>query len=188
MLFEGPGAARFACVSFSPDSSCIDISSVDGTNETIRIWNARTWTTEHEISFQEAEDHSYIVFYPNGKYILSSSGGGILQQWDIKSGKCVGKSPRIDSGVQRIAFTADGNRIFSGSSTGVVRIWDAELGTKSQQEMYGHSGGTWEAARCDDGLRVASASSDKTIRLWDVRTGKQLGVPLEGHASIVCCV
>ncbi len=135
------------CVSFSPDSSRL-AASFDGT---IRICNARTWAAENE--FQGPDD---FVFYPNGKHILSSHTFGILIQWDVKSGKRVEKSSRIDIVVRRIVFTAHGDRIVYGHG-GVVRVWDLENRTESKPEIHGYSGGTEEVAICDDGLRVASA-------------------------------
>ncbi len=87
VLFEDAGAVEKSiyCVLFSPDSSCLATSFMLGWWVTLRIWNARPWTTEHELSVLPGK-RSGFLFYPKGRFILSCSRFGILEHLDQRRG------------------------------------------------------------------------------------------------------
>jgi len=128
-----------------------------------------------------------IALSPDGKYALSSGGGGrksvredrgVIHLWDAAAGRHVhafaGTSDQgIGQAVLAMAFSADGKRVLSGGTDGSVRLWDVSSGAELKA-IQGHSGsvGTKAVAFSPDGRSILSVGgSDGLAKLWDTASG-----------------
>src|SRR5262249_19469852 len=165
-----------------------------GFDKTIRIWDVQTGK-----ELQKLEGHKDIVFTvvfsPDGKYLMSTSGGDrqdgkwsegqdhSMRLWDLKTGKEVRQFGTPKDWVLCAEFSPDGTLAASGTRNKdpIVRLWDVATG-KELKQLKGHTSGIRSVSFSPDGKTLASAGYDYRIRLWDVETGKELKI-LHGHAN-----
>jgi WD40 repeat protein len=110
-----------------------------------------------------------IQFSPDGQ-LLAVRYDGILQLW-ASSGQKLPQLTQVDSGLRRIAFSADG-RFIAAASENRVWLWPrTEVtpdsgGVGQPTELKGHSARVESIAFTTDGDFVVTASSDHTARVW----------------------
>src|SRR5262249_48193843 len=116
-----------------------------------------------------------VAFSPDGKRIVSGSGGGFhrekrvpggLQVWDAQTGQEILSLNGHTPGVTSAVYSPDGKRIGSGSDDATVRLWDAQTG-RELLTLREHTGGVPAVAYSPDGKRFASAGGDGTVKVWD---------------------
>ncbi|KAL0945600.1 hypothetical protein HGRIS_014985 [Hohenbuehelia grisea] len=171
--------AVVACISFSPDGTCIASGSHD---DTIRLWDAATGEPIGAPLSGHYAPVVSIAFSPDGAHIASGSGDETIRLWDVVIGEQIG-APLSGhySEVFSVAYSPDGTRIVSGSCDNTIRLWDATTGEQIGAPLSGHDSEVNSVVFSPDGTRIASGSDDKTIRIWDAATGEQIGAPLNGH-------
>ncbi len=152
-----PDGQRMASGSGGPifDDDGKPVPSLD---QTVRIWDVNTG--EELIRCSGHRDWVIgLAFSPDGKYIASSSGGGIvrgeiripasenqIRVWDAGSGAELAGSPPLHHIVRSIAFTPNGQRIISGCWDGTMRVWQRLLLKPYRQTPPGlRSGGRFQS-------------------------------------------
>ena len=73
---------RINSLAFSPDSKILASGSND---KTVRLWNVDS-KNELQVLKEHSDNVSNVAFTQDGQYLLSSGGGGI-NQWNVKSGE-----------------------------------------------------------------------------------------------------
>ena len=140
---------------------------------------------------------SSIAWSPDGKYIVSGSGGSqnydtTVQVWEALSGNRVLTYMAHTFPVFGVAWSPDGKRIASVSSTfrfplqGRVRVCDAFSG-KNELGYNGHSSGVVSVAWSPDGKYVATGSYDQTVQVWDALSGHTI-FTYNGHSAVTWAV
>jgi WD40 repeat protein/serine/threonine protein kinase/tetratricopeptide (TPR) repeat protein len=137
-------------------------------------------------------------FSPDGRYLavlrmhLLPGTSGVIQVWDVATGK---KRLSIDwpcESLQAVAFSPDGRQFATGgflpydvALRGVhapdgedrtVQLWDLERpGTAALAlRLRGHAKGIRAIAYSPDGRRLASCGYDQMVKVWDTATGEEL--------------
>jgi WD40 repeat protein len=154
--------------SFSPDSKNI---LTTGTNETLIIEEIYTEKTKEFID--NANYPTSSVFSPNGKMVLTTSGGEEVRLWDVSTGKEIKRFTGHPEGSNSAVFSPDGKMVLTTSRGGEVHLFDVSTG-KEIKRFTGHSEGSNSAVFSPDGKMILTASNDRTVRLWDVSTGKEI--------------
>jgi WD40 repeat protein len=121
-------------VAFSSDGLRIVSGSYD---ETVRIWDAVSGTTQHILKGHTREVTS-VVFSSDGLWIVSGSWDNTVRIWDAVSSTVQHTMEGHTSVVTSVAFSSNSLRIVSGSWDNTVRIWDAVSGT-IQHTVEGHT-------------------------------------------------
>ncbi|KAG2072184.1 WD40 repeat-like protein, partial [Suillus decipiens] len=112
------------------------------------------------------------VHLPDRQHIITCSVDGSLRQWNLKSGKQIGKDWQDGNGVVwSIALSPNGKIIASGG--GQVNLWDVKT-RKVIATWTGHTDIVWTLCWSGDGERVASGSWDGTAKVWDVSSSKNI--------------
>lgn len=129
-----------------------------------------------------------LVLSPDGKYLLSTGGGGrgaekkeigVIFVWDVSNGRLVntfdgtGNNKGWGHAVLTMAFSPDGKYALSGGTDGSIRLWDVSSGAELRT-MQGHTGwvGTNAVAFSPDGRFIVSVGgSDGLAKLWDISSG-----------------
>ncbi len=102
---------------------------------------------------------------------------GVIQQWDVKTGKIAGVSIRPEGIVWKALMSPDGTSILTLGEDGTGRLWDGQTGAPVGRPMH-HEGTLNEAAFSPDGNLISTIASERTVRLWQARTGRPIGEPL----------
>jgi WD40 repeat protein len=150
-------------------------------------------------------DQRALVFSPDGKTLAAGSSpqdrrgldmvpGGLVETWDVNSGK-PGVSFKGHKGyVHAVAYSPDGTRLLSGSRyptgmpprqiwKGELKLWDVASG-KEQVSLPGITSEVWSVAFSPEGTLAASGDDDGAVRLWDVVKGEEVA-SLPGHKGAV---
>ena len=127
---------------------------------------------------------SALAFDPNGKFIISASGDGMLHKWDAANGNLLFSWQGHDGApIWGIAISADGNFLATSGEDGTARLWDLRACDEKNcapREFTGHEGAVWGVSFNPDNTLLVTAGNDKTAKIWDVATGQVLRT-LSGH-------
>lgn len=139
-----------------------------------KIFDAKTYECVKTLNTKDSGWQISLAYSPDGKYIISSTGGKTIQMWDVEKGECVKTLEASAGSVSCLAYSPDGKYIVSGSNQphsetpdNNVRIWDAETG-KCIKTLEGHTKGVRSVAFSPDGKHIVSGSNDNTIKIWEI--------------------
>ena len=171
-------------VAFSPDGT--HIISVDREG-IMRLWDANTGTLIGQpLKGTEASVRS-VAFSPDGTLILSG-GGGILERWDVSTGRLIDVLNIHRDFASNWVFSADGTRALSSSDDRTLNLLDIRESLFIDPPLMKYEDPVLSVAFSPDGTRILSGNSDKTLRLLDPNTGLPIGEPLRGHEDDVSSV
>ena len=140
----------------------------------IKIFDAKTYDCVKTLKANDSGWQVFLAYSPDGKYIISSTGGKNIKMWDVEKGECVKTLEASAGSVSCLAYSPNGKYIVSGSNQphsktpdNNVRIWDAETG-KCIKTLEGHTKGVCSVAFSPDGKHIVSGSNDNTIKIWEI--------------------
>lgn len=158
-----------------------------------RLWHLSDGTENETFATESSARGVYAArFSPNGRDLVTLSGDGLPEVWDLATGKLrmsFAEEAPTDEGLQYMAFggltiAPDGSRIVTVSENGTARLFDAETGHHIawlRSDAFG-----WGTSRVDrpapvvafspDGTRVVTTSYVSEATVWDSDTGEQLAV------------
>jgi WD40 repeat protein len=116
-----------------------------------------------------------LAFSPDGKRVVSGSEGGLVQIWDIETGKEVVPRPGHTQAVHAVAAAKDGRVVVTGGADKTVRLWNLASDPPGQEgkRMDGHTGTVTEVMVLPDQKQARSRSDDGSVRFWGLGTGKE---------------
>ncbi|KAG8718386.1 hypothetical protein FRC09_012736 [Ceratobasidium sp. 395] len=178
-------------VAFCPDGRVVSGSR----DKTIRIWNVAVDGNEARLSEQSNASKVYlgwvssVAFLADGRSVVSGSGTGTVNIWDVETGQAVQEplNGHTDT-VNAVAVSSNGRWIASGSNDTTVRLWNVNTGGAKLEPLRGHSDCVQSVAFSPNCRLVVSGSDDQTVRIWDVETGQVVLGPLTGHSREVSSV
>ena len=122
-----------------------------------------------------------ISFIKGTEFLLSGGNDGIINIWDTKQQKHVGKLIGHEDRIWSLASNA--NSCVSGSSDGSVRLWDLER--MCQLSTFSNGPNDVYAVDIDStSSKVISGGFDRTIILYDVETDKVIRTIKEHKGAI----
>jgi WD40 repeat protein len=167
-LAHGPGGRQLASATW---------------NE-IKVWDAATAEALFTFPISHANQHPIrrFSFSPDGRLLAAgygeketrpgdaTSGAGVVQVWDLTTGRLVITLRGHAAVVLSVAFSPDGLRLASGSGgiEQAVKLWDLQ----SQQELLtlrGHTTPVTMLQFSTDGRRLCSGDgySNAEVKVWD---------------------
>lgn len=172
-------------VAFSKDGRFLASASNDCT---IKLFGVYRMDLKHEISLDEKP--RTIAFYPNdhmgNAYLLSISTTGILQVWDLSTGKLSDTlDGRTHSDVFDISITSD-SRYVACPSYSSIYLWDL-FRKQFVGEVFKDNYFIWSLAFDPNGLNLALAREDGSVIIYDLINQTILNT-LRGHTKRVYCV
>ncbi len=169
-------------VAFSPDGELLaNAYGGDGLIGTIGLWDAHTGELRQVLE----EYHGLLtcmVFSPDGKTLVSSSGDSEIIFWDIPTAqRRHSLTTQHRSAVSSVAFSPDGKTLVSGSYDQTLCLWDPHTGKRKAVLQYPDY--VTSVAFSPDGSILAVGSSgwqNNRIQLLDTETLQPLET-LVGH-------
>src|SRR5262249_35647914 len=71
-----------------------------------------------------------VLFTPDGRQAFLGDRTGVVQLWDLASGRPVMHFRGHTRAVWSIALTKDGQHLLTGSADGTIRLWDVASGVQ----------------------------------------------------------
>ncbi|WP_439658620.1 WD40 repeat domain-containing protein [Lentzea sp. HUAS TT2] len=172
-------------VAFSPSGRLLATVSAD---MTIRLWDARTGTSEGDPLIGHHGPIWGVAYSPTGRMLATASVDTTVRLWDPVTGQIASIPPLEHDGyVVGVAFCLNGRALVTGGGDGFVRVWDLTDNGALVAVLHGHAAAINDLAVNPRGV-IASASVDGDIRLWDAATGEPVSTSFAGHTSSVACV
>jgi hypothetical protein len=178
-----PGTASATtdmAVVFSRDGKTV-ISSTEGIDRTIRVWQADSGKELLQIPVEKGA--SRLALAPDGKTLYSSSWGSPVRVWDLSTGIELRQFGAPGNHFTRLALSADGRRVaYSVGPT--VFVWDTATG-KELCQFPGHKGHFAHLAFSPDGRTLATAGDEENrVRFWEIASAR-LRLECEGHGGSI---
>ncbi len=176
--FNGPW---ITAASFTSDDRRVMAAYTDGI---VRTWDLEKNGQQSRVSFEgggfRQDEFANSAFAPDKTKLLTSNGAGVLELWEVKTGKRVGAFRGHRGKVRGLAFSSDGQLILSGGNEdGTVRLWNTAAG-KQIQVLDCKGDGLRCVAISPDGRHALTAGHYGVIRFWELATGKEL-IRIAGH-------
>jgi WD40 repeat protein len=125
-----------------------------------------------------------VAFSPNDKILAVGVADGIIEFWNINTGRPTGLFLHAhNEPIRGLSFSPNSRLLVTTSLDKTAKIWTIE--SLKQASLLWPLTGHQDAVLCATfdrlGERVATGSQDQTIAIWDVKTGQRLIVlPAEG--------
>ena len=155
-----------ADVLFTPDGQS---AITAGDSVGVRIWDLKTGKELRRFPARPRLDS--LSLSPDGKTLAAWNREGIVQLWDIASGRRLGVHELPASGSTQVRFTTDGRLIGVYSDGYSLAIWDV-LAEKRLTPGEPHDAPLTSLRFADSGKTIHSLSSGGTLRCWDISTRK----------------
>jgi WD40 repeat protein len=170
------GDSGGASLAFSPDGKILACVEEDG----VRLWDTATGREFHRDRNKLAGQA--VTFSSDGKDVLTASSSGLIQYWQVGTGKLLRQASldrkgdkRYQSSLWYAKFSGDVSRLVVSDQIGerAVQVWDVATGKKLFQTEYkGLFGGS--AALSPDNKVLIVTGYQVLARLFDTATGKEL--------------
>src|SRR3989339_315138 len=117
--------------------------------------------------------YNFVLFHPNGKYIISGDSEGTIRFWNINTGKSSINEINNLKQISSLSFSPDGKRLVAreglyDDTFEQTKLWDVE--TKKLINILDHK---WIIAPIKfslDGSYFLTAGNE--VRIWEASTGK----------------
>jgi WD40 repeat protein len=160
----------------TPDEEMFALGRDDGT---IAIWERRLGRVGQVLRGHELGVGGLaFVNRPDGSWLVSVGGDGLVQVWDPKSGGEPVRTLRGHQGaIYALAVRPDGGQIATGGGDRQVRTWDPVSG-RPDTALIEHGAPITALAYDPTGTVLASGGMDRTVRTWSARSGGRHMRPL----------
>lgn len=187
----GDGPPGAIAIAFSPDGKTVAFGSFGN----VRVWNTETGSAlniplsdkvELDQNGADALIHitpiiSALVFSPDGKKLVSGSGGGQVEMWDVETGAALTSltEQNLWEPIAALSFSSNGVLLAIGSNKR-IRV----MGGSNPTLLRELSGGVETLAFVPDSTLLVTGLRNGGIELWDVESGIKL-TTLDGHSEPV---
>jgi len=159
-------------VAFAPDGKTVLVASrgKDYHRTDLAIWNLASDAADRTISVEG--EVACVAFVPDGSRFATGSSAGLIQLFDLKSGKPAREFRGRIFPVNSVAVTKDDRLLATCGAGGSAMVWDLERGVPTRLESSEKSRFkqmSWTA----DGKMVAACDYN-TVAAWKADTGKLL--------------
>jgi WD40 repeat protein len=176
--------SRGTALALSPDGTLLATGGEDifmrGDDTSIRLWDTATARPIKSLAGHPGGVVN-VAFSKDAKLLASSGRDGVINIWDLASGKSLHQiaDQGQGQGANSLAFSADAKMLASGNYDKIIHLWDVTTG-KQLRQLEGHRSNVTGMVFNTDGRILISGSNDGSVRLWETATGKEVRV-LEGH-------
>uniref|UniRef100_A0A3P8R411 Superkiller complex protein 8 n=1 Tax=Astatotilapia calliptera TaxID=8154 RepID=A0A3P8R411_ASTCA len=103
---------------------------------------------------------------PDGKYLASGAIDGIINIFDIATGKLLHTLEGHAMPIRSLTFSPDSQLLVTASDDGYIKIYDVQHANLAGT-LSGHGSWVLSVAFSPDDTHFVSSSSDKSVKVWD---------------------
>lgn len=196
-LFHGHSDWIYA-VAFDPDPAK-EILATAGGDSTIIFWNVERGSQISQLPAVHSSSVLSLAFSPNGKYLVSGDGDGLIILWDLQA-QTHKELFTAGGPIKTLAFSPDSQVIAFGDCSNfdnnqvvkcdhpTVNLLSVETGEFIAEPLQGHEDLIETVAFSPGEQLLASGSYDNTVLLWDLEDLEKdqlAGERLSGHLDWV---
>jgi len=154
------------------------------------VWNAESFTPEHEWTNGLTGRVTAIGFSPGGNQLAAADGttgqSGLLRILNLSDGRVAGSWRAHDDTIYDLDFSHDGKQLATASGDRLVKVWD--LASKQElARLEGHTAQVLGVAFNTNATQVVSCGADKELKVWDIKTREKI-ISLGNHSAAVTAV
>ena len=154
--------------------------------ETVRFWNLKTLEYT-EVHLTKPIYDKYRVSSSTTKMYARATEDGIIQLWDLQTGKSVVIQPINTICPTSLAFSPDSLQLACVLSNGIIQFYDTKTG-KTKATISGYKTGIhWSTYGYRNEFLAFSPDSTMIVgcgQLWDLNTGKSQVLPTGKFGNI----
>jgi WD40 repeat protein len=142
-------------------------------SQILQLWDVASGKERRQLK-TDAGVVSGAAFAPDGKTLVTGSGGASLLFWDIATGKELRRVAGRRGVGTVLRYSPDGKTLVAGSYDGVLQVWDVATGKRLGQFR---PPGTVRGASFDfvrGGKVIGWSATGQSLVLWDAASGKLL--------------
>jgi WD40 repeat protein len=113
-------------LSFSPNGSLLAGSS----SSQIKVFDMQR-LSQPPVLMQNIGYHLQFAFHPTGRYLATAGSDGVVQVWDVSTGKAVRTLKGHAGAVCTVAFLSDNVTLATGAEDHSVRLWNLQRTPKN---------------------------------------------------------
>jgi WD40 repeat protein len=171
------GGKGIGAISFSSDGKRLLIVNAANFHATVDVASGKADKLE-----QGRGGGSPAVVSSDHKFLVAYSWEGILEAWEIDSGKKLWGEPKPANSGQAgispatataLAISSDDKLVATANRGNSLKLLEATTG-KELSSLSGHSSWANALVFSKDGKTLFSGGTDDTIKLWNTATGKEL--------------
>jgi len=125
-----------------------------------------------------------LTFSPDQQYLASAGISGVIDLWEVSSGRRVHSLRGHTNNVMACAFSPDGRQLVSCGMDRTVRLWDVARGAPLQV-LHGHTNVVNDVCFTPDGRWLISTGYDQVSLVWAVADGQILARWPSGDAPYI---
>jgi WD40 repeat protein/serine/threonine protein kinase len=151
------------CYGFSISGKKLACVSIDY-GEIITLWDAENWQMIDKLKLNNPTLLA-VSFSPDGKWIVTGSGDGLLQLWSASPLRLEAIIGQHAAPVKSVAFSPDSRQVASASDDQTIALWD--LSRRSLITRIGsHTAPVGALTFSPDGRMLATGEQDRSVRLY----------------------
>lgn len=143
------------------------------------------------IVLRDKTEINSVAFSPDGEWIASANGDGVIKIWNSKTRAAVKTLSAHKDSVYSLVFHPGGKHLASVGADRTVKVWDLatdQIVFTGPSDAAEHNRGTaYGVAFSPDG-RLLAAGNDGAVHVWNWQTKQPVLSPLPGHAKKGICV
>src|SRR5260370_30853557 len=121
-------------MSFSPDDRRVMAAVTTGT---VLVWDLATEQEQPPITLEAGPikqgEFPGAAFTSDRQHLVTAHRTGLVELWDLQSGKKLQTFAGHTGEVRRVACSADGRLLLSGGGDNTIRLWDVASGRQLKQ-------------------------------------------------------
>ena len=161
----------------------VAVGTTDGTVEIFEPWQ-----TGPNILASHVGDVDALCINSTGTLLASGGQDGLINIWDLATGKKVSQYAGHSRPVLNLQFSQDSKLLLSGSADFTIRIWEIQAALELRRYRE-HAAMVYSASFTSDPDIVVSASADKKLRFYKLSSGRLAGsieADYQYLRSVVC--
>lgn len=170
-------------VAFNPAGTMLAVATLGP-----YLWDVRD--LQHPVDRSTSIDRrltTTIAFTLDGRHLIGTSVGGLINVWDLSTGKIVNRFDSRQGALQDLALSPNGRVLATAGDSRTITLWDmTTVGDGAALHplavLTGHTAPIQVLAFSRDGRTLASAGDDHMVMVWDVASPRLLGA-LTGHTE-----